>query len=220
MDCLLDFVFAFVSEKGVHMVVFDAGYLDQEAVGVTAGHAVAIEEDLRVLEGDYFVLVAVDDHQKGVDVADAVEDAEAVVVESRVGRKALAEEGVDGGHGGLQDDTLKSALGRRASRRVGPQAEPPEDDLRGRGHYVLDEEFEIFADAFLGDGSARRLAIARVLVDHIVELGEAGCEEGDEVERVGEIRGIAVRIDDCTVVLRAIFEVEADGVDLVMSIFH
>lgn len=63
-------------------------------------------------------------------------------------------------------------------------------------------------------------AVAGVVVDYVVEFGEGRGELGDEVEGVGEVRRVAVGVDEGAAIVGPVFEVQAHCIDRVGLIFN
>lgn len=79
-----DFVLVAIAEIGVHLVVLQPCHFHQEAERVAVDHLVALEQGLRVREGNDFVVLAVGDDEEAVYLGDVVHQVEAVVLEGRV----------------------------------------------------------------------------------------------------------------------------------------
>ena len=72
------------TEIYMHLVVLEGCHLNQKAVWVATGHSMLLKEYFRVLEWNNFVVNAVKNHQERVDLIYMVENAEAVVIKSRI----------------------------------------------------------------------------------------------------------------------------------------
>ena len=84
MEGVSYFVLVAIAEIGVHLVVLQSCHFHQEAEGVAVDHLVALEQGLRVREGNDFVVLAVGDDEEAVYLGDVVHQVEAVVLEGRV----------------------------------------------------------------------------------------------------------------------------------------
>lgn len=63
-------------------------------------------------------------------------------------------------------------------------------------------------------------AVAGVVVDYVVEFGEGGGKFGDEVEGVGEVRRVAVGVDEGAAIVGPVFEIQAHSIDRVGLILN